>query len=649
MSEFDKWNELKKEIDKREKILKFRERDIWFLNIGKNIGYEQNGKGDEFLRPVVVLRKFSNRYFLGVPLSSKEKRGNYFFSFYHKGKLQTALLNQARVFDIKRAKYFKGEVGSYTFNKLKKAFINLLTPQNEGSGPLGQKTEYIISQNTQKNNGFDKWNELKKKINKKEKILKFKEREIFFINVGKNIGYEQNGKGDEFLRPVLIIKKFNKRFFLGILLTKQGKNNDYYFKLNESSFAILSQIRVFDAKRIKYFYKRLNENQFYELIEKIRNLLPTRESGLTSDLSRNIIPQKNKKDKFMWFDLVTPKSVLFFRPIIEKLKDKGKKVLITAREGSDYKEVVDLLNLYNLEFVNRGEFGGGDLKDKLKASINRQKELMEFVSEFNIEKLICLSSVDAVRVAFGLGIPVYNFYDIPLSDYKTNFKKALPQARLTIPLATKMFKPFVVPDEVILRFGLEKEQIIEYNFIDPLIWLKDFKFDKNYVEKIYKKYKIDRSKFTILVREEEYKASYVNKKYPFLYEALPIIYKKFNANIIIIPRYESEYLKKEFPFAYVIEEKIILQHLLKDVDLFIGGGGTINTEACFLGTPTISTRSFISHYDKWQIDNNLMVWTNNLDELINYVKLVKEKKLKPDISKLNRMNIDIDLILEEII
>jgi len=467
--------------------------------------------------------------------------------------------------------------------------------------------------------------------------------------VGKNIGYEQNGKGDEFLRPVLIIKKFNKRFFLGILLTKQGKNNNYYFKLNENSFAILSQIKVFDAKRMKYFYKRLNENKFYELVERTKNLLPKRESGLTSDVSANIIPQKNKKNKFIWFDLVTPKSVLFFKPIIEELKNRGKKVLITAREGNDYKEVVDLLKLYNLEFTNRGEFGGGDLKDKLKASINRQKELMEFISEFNIEKLVCLSSVDAVRVAFGLGIPVYNFYDIPLSDYKTNFKKALPQARLTIPLATKMFKPFVVPDEVILRFGLEREQIIEYNFIDPLIWLKDFKFDKNYVEEIYKRYNIDRNKFTILVREEEYKASYVNKKYPFLYEALSIIYKKFNANIIIIPRYESEYLKKEFPFAYVIEEKIILQHLLKDVDLFIGGGGTINTEACFLGTPTISTRSFISHYDKWQIDNNLMVWTNNQEELFKYIHLAYQKKLTPNIQQIKNINININSIIEEII
>ena len=55
-------------------------------------------------------------------------------------------------------------------------------------------------------------------------------------------------------------------------------------------------MRVFDAKRMKYFYKRLNENKFYELIERIKNLLPKRESGLTSNLSRNIIPQKSKKD-----------------------------------------------------------------------------------------------------------------------------------------------------------------------------------------------------------------------------------------------------------------------------------------------------------------------------------------------------------------
>ena len=357
---------------------------------------------------------------------------------------------------------------------------------------------------------------------------------------------------------------------------------------------------------------------------------------------------EEKNGKFIWFDLITPKSVLFFYPIIKKIQNNSP-ILITTRGGDGYNEVLQLLQLYNLEYINVGNFGGEKLKDKLYDSINRQLKLLEIVEDFDIEKLICLSSVDAVRIAYGLGIPICNFYDIPLSDYRTNFKMALPQARLTIPLSTKMFKPFVVPDEIFLRFGLEKEQIIEYEFIDPLLWLKDFQFDKEYVQNFYKKYGIDRSRFTIVVREEEYKSSYVKKRYPILYEALPIIYKKFDANIIIIPRYESDYLKQLFPFAYVVEEKIILQHLLKDADLFIGGGGTINTEACFLGTPTISTRSFISHYDKWQIDNGLMVWVDNVDELLFYVDKAFSSQLKPNTAPLNTMNVDIDFIVNEIL
>jgi len=349
------------------------------------------------------------------------------------------------------------------------------------------------------------------------------------------------------------------------------------------------------------------------------------------------------------FDLDMGKWALFFYPIMKELKRLKIPFIVTSRGGKGYNELNEILDLYEIKYMSIGEYGGANLEDKLKASINRQIELVNIIKQNGVRKIISGSVVDAARVGFGLGLPVYNFYDIPLSDYKTDFKKALPQARLTIPLSTKMFKPFVVPDEVILRFGLEKDQIVEYSFIDPLIWLKDFKFDEKYVKDFYKKYGIDRNKFTVLIREEEYKASYVNKKYPFLYEVLPILHKKFDANIIIIPRYESDYLKKEFPFAYVIEEKIILQHLLKDVDLFIGGGGTINTEACFLGTPTISTRSFISHYDKWQIDNGLMVWTNDKKELIEFVKQTKNKKLTPNTDILKTMKVNTDDIVEEIL
>ena len=53
----------------------------------------------------------------------------------------------------------------------------------------------------------------------------------------------------------------------------------------------------------------------------------------------------------IWFDLVTPKSVLFFIPIIKHIEKKGRKTLITAREGEGYSEVVELLRLHNIPFT----------------------------------------------------------------------------------------------------------------------------------------------------------------------------------------------------------------------------------------------------------------------------------------------------------
>jgi predicted glycosyltransferase len=354
----------------------------------------------------------------------------------------------------------------------------------------------------------------------------------------------------------------------------------------------------------------------------------------------------SNKESVIWFDLVTPKSILFFEPIIKKIQ-KHKQVLITTRGGDGYQEILELLKLYNLEYENIGNFGGACLTLKYKASLDRQLEMINFLTRFNIEKLVCLSSVDGCRSAFGLGIPIYNFYDIPLSDFNENFTKALPQARLTIPIATKMFKPFVVPNNIIKRFGLDDTQIIEYNFIDPLIWLKDFKYDKTYLKNSLEKYNIDYSRQTIVIREEEYKSSYVNKKYPFLYEALSTINNKLNVNIIIISRYESDYLKKEFPFATILEEKIKIQHLLKFADIFIGGGGTLNTEACFLGTPTISTRSFICHYDKWQLDNNLMVWVDNEHDLFYQINRLIDSNV--DTKPINDMQVDLDKIVKDIL
>ncbi|MCX6760279.1 MAG: type II toxin-antitoxin system PemK/MazF family toxin [Candidatus Nealsonbacteria bacterium] len=102
---------------------------------------------------------------------------------------------------------------------------------------------------------FDKWNELKKELHfsQKPQNFYFREREIWWCSLGVNIGFEQDGKNDNFERPVLIIRKFNAEVLWILPLTSKGKNNKYYYKFNYKNNpqnVILSQIKLISSKRL---------------------------------------------------------------------------------------------------------------------------------------------------------------------------------------------------------------------------------------------------------------------------------------------------------------------------------------------------------------------------------------------------------------
>jgi len=127
-----------------------------------------------------------------------------------------------------------------------------------------------------KHNTFETWNIKKQAISQKKHRKHFKERDVVFMSIGENIGFEQNGKGKEFLRPVLIYRKFFSETFLGIPLTSIAKNTRFCtsFSLKKrTSKAILSQIRLFDAKRIIRFYSRLSVENFKKVKQKLIKLL----------------------------------------------------------------------------------------------------------------------------------------------------------------------------------------------------------------------------------------------------------------------------------------------------------------------------------------------------------------------------------------
>ena len=97
--------------------------------------------------------------------------------------------------------------------------------------------------------------------------------------MGLNVGSEQDGVSSNFERPILIIKKFNRRVLWAVPLTRTIKpGNPNYFVLedkeNQKSAAVLSQLRLMSSNRLIRKIETLSDQQFEPLVQSIKRLLP---------------------------------------------------------------------------------------------------------------------------------------------------------------------------------------------------------------------------------------------------------------------------------------------------------------------------------------------------------------------------------------
>lgn len=125
---------------------------------------------------------------------------------------------------------------------------------------------------------FRNWHKIKTQIDNVEQRPFFHEKEIWFCYLGLNVGFEQDGRGRDSLRPVLIFKKFNNEFFWGIPLTKSKKKGIYYFNFSfidkVNSVALLSQMKPLDGKRLSRKIGDISNEDWEIIKEKIKKLLP---------------------------------------------------------------------------------------------------------------------------------------------------------------------------------------------------------------------------------------------------------------------------------------------------------------------------------------------------------------------------------------
>lgn len=100
--DFDKWNEDKKRTHAEDPRL-YTVREIWWCRFGVNIGTEQDGRGELFLRPAVILRGFGPDACLVVPLTTAIREHPLRISVGTvDGRHARANLSQLRVVDTRR-------------------------------------------------------------------------------------------------------------------------------------------------------------------------------------------------------------------------------------------------------------------------------------------------------------------------------------------------------------------------------------------------------------------------------------------------------------------------------------------------------------------------------------------------------------------
>ena len=254
----------------------------------------------------------------------------------------------------------------------------------------------------------------------------------------------------------------------------------------------------------------------------------------------------------LWIDALTPKQILFAKAIVERAPPKVK-CTITTR---DYSELNQFVSQIKIKSKRIGRHGGGDLREKLSASIDRQKLLVPFVSEYDFDCSLSFLSPEAARVSFGLGLPHFSCSDSP---------HASMPSRLCVPLSKCVFTPFPIKKSRWTQYGIKLSQVNTYHALDPWAWLQSSRAKDP-----------GKIRNRVLIRLEEQLASYFKQGRGIsdtLTELINGIRRIGEIEIILVPRYDyqREWALKKFGGRCVVPKTTIDgARAIGEADLLIG-------------------------------------------------------------------------------
>jgi predicted glycosyltransferase len=274
----------------------------------------------------------------------------------------------------------------------------------------------------------------------------------------------------------------------------------------------------------------------------------------------------------VWIDITNSPHVLFFRPLIRILRERGHEVEVTARE---YAQTLELLALHGIEATVVGAHGGASSLGKARAEVGRLNALHGFARGRGFDVALAHGSHDLTLTARRLKISSTTSFD---------YEYAWLQHQLGCRAATRVVVPDAIPADRLARYGARPPKLRSYPGLKEDYYLADLEPDPSVPDKLG----LDRERVIVVLRPPPDVSLYHRRDNPLFPEAVHALGSRDDVHAVVLPRVAGQreaVLAHGLPSLVVPEHAIDAQSLIAAADLVVSAGGTMNREAVSLGVP----------------------------------------------------------------
>jgi predicted glycosyltransferase len=294
----------------------------------------------------------------------------------------------------------------------------------------------------------------------------------------------------------------------------------------------------------------------------------------------------------VWIDLTNSPHVLVMRPVIERLREDGHEVSVTAR---DFAQTLQLLDRFGIAHTAIGHHRGEGLVDKAVGLASRSAALVRWVRGDSWAASPKYGQLRRVRPSFDIAIGhgsndisvAARLLRIPCSTM-FDYEWAAVQHHLNCRLAQAVVVPDAIPPERLDRYGA-RGKVRAYEGLKEEYYLADFGPD----EAVAAQLGIDRERPLVVVRtppEVSLYHRFENDLFADVLACLRGAAREDGVQSVVLPRTDAQRAQLQGIEGFTVPEQAVdAQSLIALADLVISAGGTMNREAVALGTPVYST------------------------------------------------------------